>query len=465
MKKNYIYLVVFIVNFVNSQENQSSKFIKIQKEYDAIINHQISSEREENQELNIRLRDSTYSYYFDDAITICESSFGGIAPPAKTYYSYNSIGKLTELYTKSFNNYDCNFSYYKRTISYNSNNHVNQELNLVLDSQSQTWIPVSKTIYNYDSSNNISEIIRQSWVNSLSIFRNYAKYNYVYNATNNKTNETISVWKVETNNWITVTTVDYQYDNNDNLLDIHYKNAWDEASQTWFNRNHTVYNYVVGLLVEKSVEITYNNVLYSKYKIIYTNNSLGEPIEEVTTTFNEGLWHNSSKIILSYNFDNLIGLKSFYHWDVNNSSWGQYGTEQFTYNNEALQNVQYSDFYSSSFREYNEFQDLVHESVSTMQSYSNIYHYYPNSALQNESFEKLNSEVTIFPNPIIDFMTVSANENFSSIAIFNALGQLVFEKKVNAKEEKIDLTALTSGNYIVKINSETSSKVLKIIKQ
>lgn len=73
--------------------------------------------------------------------------------------------------------------------------------------------------------------------------------------------------------------------------------------------------------------------------------------------------------------------------------------------------------------------------------------------------------IRISPNPIIDFMTVSANENINSIAIFNTLGQLVFEKKVNTSEEKIDLTALISGNYIVKITSETSSKVLKIIKQ
>lgn len=73
--------------------------------------------------------------------------------------------------------------------------------------------------------------------------------------------------------------------------------------------------------------------------------------------------------------------------------------------------------------------------------------------------------IRISPNPIIDFMTVSAKENINSIAIFNTLGQLVFEKKVNTSEEKIDLTALTSGNYIVKITSETSSKVLKIIKQ
>ena len=85
------------------------------------------------------------------------------------------------------------------------------------------------------------------------------------------------------------------------------------------------------------------------------------------------------------------------------------------------------------------------------------------TSLNSTAFEM--SNVSVSPNPIIDFMTVSANENINSIAIFNTLGQLVFEKKVNTSEEKIDLTALTSGNYIVKITSETSSKVLKIIKQ
>jgi Secretion system C-terminal sorting domain len=85
------------------------------------------------------------------------------------------------------------------------------------------------------------------------------------------------------------------------------------------------------------------------------------------------------------------------------------------------------------------------------------------TSLNSTAFEM--SNVSVSPNPIIDFMTISANENFNSIAIFNAFGQLVLEKRVNAKEEKIDLSTLISGNYIVKITSETSSKVLKIIKQ
>ncbi|MDP2161232.1 MAG: T9SS type A sorting domain-containing protein [Flavobacterium sp.] len=73
-------------------------------------------------------------------------------------------------------------------------------------------------------------------------------------------------------------------------------------------------------------------------------------------------------------------------------------------------------------------------------------------------------KVTISPNPVVDYMTVAAKENFSSIVVFNALGQLVYQKKVTTNEEKVDLSALPSGNYIVKINSETASNVLKVIK-
>jgi hypothetical protein len=73
-------------------------------------------------------------------------------------------------------------------------------------------------------------------------------------------------------------------------------------------------------------------------------------------------------------------------------------------------------------------------------------------------------KINITPNPVIDNTTIFAKENFNSIFIFNTLGQLVYEKKVNTNEEKIDLSKLTSGNYIVKIDAESGIKVLKIIK-
>lgn len=496
MKKSIIIAAIFVLNIGFSQ-SQNEFYKDIQITFDSIVKKQNSNfVKAKNQDLSLRLKDSTYHYFGDDQITICESNPEFTYLPTKIYYTYNSIGKLTELNSTSFNEFDCNLSHDKRIITYNSNNDVIQELDLVLDNQTQNWISNSKTIYNYDDSNNNIEITRQNWINSLSIWRNSVKYNYVYNAANNKVNQTRSVWQIEANNWFTDTSIDYQYDNNDNLvyefrqfkdsettpwqnsylttkifddnnnlLDFHYKSGWDEASQVWLFRNHIIYNYTDGILVEITFENTSNNLLNYILKSIYTNNTFGKPTERVNTFFYEGVWNNDTMTSYSYNSDNLISQMTFYQWDDTTNEWDFFGTETYNYSNGNLQSNQYVDSYFSSLNEYDEYQNLIREFYFNMYENSDTYHYYSNSTLQNESFIKLNSEVTIFPNPIIDFMTVSAKENINSIAIFNTLGQLVLEKKLNTSEEKIDVTALTSGNYFVKINSETSSKVLKIIKQ
>jgi hypothetical protein len=495
MKKSIIIAAVFVLNIGFSQ-SQKEFYKDIQITFDSIVKKQNANfVKAKNQDLSLRLKDSTYHYFSDDQITICESNPEFTYFPTKIYYTYNSIGKLTELISISFNEFECDLTHVKRLITYNSNNDVLQELDLVLDNQTQNWIPVTKTLYNYDDSNNNTEIIRQYLENSFSVWKNSAKYNFTYNAINQKVNETISLWQMDTNNWIANTTIDFQYtndnlvyefmqfketlttpwqngylttkafDENNNLVDFHYKSGWNEDSQAWYFRNHEVYNYTDGVLVEKTFENTSNNLLNYTLKTIYINNSFGKPTEAVNTSFNDGLWTNQSKVLYSYNIDNLIENEYYYQWDINNTNWDLNGTQQYTYLNGVLQNEQYSSMFFSLLKEYDEYQNLTRDFYSNMYENSDTYHYYSNSTLQNESFVKLNSEVTIFPNPIIDFMTISANENINSIAVFNVLGQLVFEKKVNAKEEKIDLTALTSGNYIVKINSETSSKVLKIIKQ
>lgn len=82
--------------------------------------------------------------------------------------------------------------------------------------------------------------------------------------------------------------------------------------------------------------------------------------------------------------------------------------------------------------------------------------------LSNNGFNDL--KITISPNPVIDFMTISSKENLNAIAIYNVLGQLVFKTATKSNQEKIDLSTLASGNYFVKINANNNSKVVKIIK-
>lgn len=74
-------------------------------------------------------------------------------------------------------------------------------------------------------------------------------------------------------------------------------------------------------------------------------------------------------------------------------------------------------------------------------------------------------KITVSPNPVVDFMTISSKENLNAVTIYNVLGQLVFKIEAKSNQEKIDLSTLASGNYFVKINANNNSKIVKIIKQ
>lgn len=75
------------------------------------------------------------------------------------------------------------------------------------------------------------------------------------------------------------------------------------------------------------------------------------------------------------------------------------------------------------------------------------------------------SEIRLYPNPASNMLTVSYPQNISKIAIYNILGQLVFAKNDDQKEIKLDISALTSGTYFIKINSENADRIAKFVKK
>lgn len=75
------------------------------------------------------------------------------------------------------------------------------------------------------------------------------------------------------------------------------------------------------------------------------------------------------------------------------------------------------------------------------------------------------SDVKLYPNPAESSLTVAFAQNIDKAEIFNTLGQLVFSKDSNSKEVKLDVLALNSGNYFVKIYSGGQNTVTRFIKK
>ncbi|MDB3905551.1 T9SS type A sorting domain-containing protein [Crocinitomicaceae bacterium] len=73
--------------------------------------------------------------------------------------------------------------------------------------------------------------------------------------------------------------------------------------------------------------------------------------------------------------------------------------------------------------------------------------------------------VLIYPNPSEGIVNVKLPENVLSahIYFFNALGRVVYDKKLNHKESAINTSELTGGIYYVKISANNNSSIVKLM--
>ena len=69
--------------------------------------------------------------------------------------------------------------------------------------------------------------------------------------------------------------------------------------------------------------------------------------------------------------------------------------------------------------------------------------------------------VVIYPNPVKDVLTVKA-ENISQVAVYNAIGQMVFNKSVDSSEVTINLDGFDSGVYLVRVVADGNAITRKV---
>ncbi len=75
------------------------------------------------------------------------------------------------------------------------------------------------------------------------------------------------------------------------------------------------------------------------------------------------------------------------------------------------------------------------------------------------------SDLSVYPNPVKDILTLSSARNITNVTIFNLLGQEVAAKVVLGNYTQIDLSDLSAGTYIAKVNADFQQKTIKIVKE
>ena len=86
------------------------------------------------------------------------------------------------------------------------------------------------------------------------------------------------------------------------------------------------------------------------------------------------------------------------------------------------------------------------------------------ACLGNEEFEA--NVIKVYPNPVIDMLTISSTETITKVEVLNLLGQTIFTATVNDLETAIDMSRYATATYIVRVLSEDNKvKIIKVIKK
>ena len=70
----------------------------------------------------------------------------------------------------------------------------------------------------------------------------------------------------------------------------------------------------------------------------------------------------------------------------------------------------------------------------------------------------------VYPNPVVDVLNIEG-EKLSSVAVYDLSGKAVSTHTLKAVKNQINLSKLTPGAYVVKVETEAGSETVKVIKK
>ncbi|NUY80434.1 T9SS type A sorting domain-containing protein [Flavobacterium sp. MAH-1] len=128
-------------------------------------------------------------------------------------------------------------------------------------------------------------------------------------------------------------------------------------------------------------------------------------------------------------------------------------------------NVQLSFFEGLGFNKANFFQfklGTISDLVSDIVYFDNIYFSVNEPFLKTDSFDKVS--FSAYPNPTRNEWNINANQNITSVTLFDVSGKQIKSVQPNDLTVSIDASELSNGIYFANILTDNGSKTVKLIK-
>jgi hypothetical protein len=456
--------------------------------------------------------------------------------------------------------------YYIIINEFNANNAVikQTEKNRV----SNAWVNYKEVSYTYNSSNKQTLIIEKRWVND--IWENFSKSEFVFNPTNlpletntytwNNSNNTwmpnqsvVKTFDVNGNetsvinknavltNWVNNTKAEMEYDANNNKT-LNTNSIWDNTNMVWTKQNQQAMTYTASnklATVERKNWNSGNNSFSPQLKESYTYNSSDLETQLLTQSWDGSSWINNIRTLRSYqnsklssktnqsyfgptegfkstnveyyvyNSDGLLTeklLKNFvvpsttevnvnkenytyntdklitkfekYNWNTSTARYAISNSVNYGYNTAKKKTLEESLSYNATYMSMlpNEKQTYEFDSNGVEIAYENSFNFsasqgryqtinreeYACGKASSTSIKPLTvKESLIYPNPASNRVNLEITTK-SEVYIFNNLGKLMFSSQAENELLNIDLSNYIDGMYFVQVKNEFGSSTQKL---
>lgn len=309
----------------------------------------------------------------------------------------------------------------------NSNKTYDNQFRLIKDSINTPSGSIFRRLYSYDSNGNLIEKKTEAyqtgnWVND-------ARTIYEYDNLNRKTSERQEQYSTSTNSYDLIQIDSFVYEASTNLISS-YK-MFDETNQLTFEIQT---DFLSGLPIQ-SRQYDYG-YWYIQSEYFYTANRL-DSIRFFEVTDDTVDINPYESIIYNYNSSNQLINKQLVEY-----SSGSLYTDEMEYDSDGFLTKITFSFGQSP---------IINQTIEY--TYENVAEIDQNADL----------EISIYPVPVNNILTIESINEISEIVIINSLGQLV--KSIYPKNEKIeiDFTSFPRGEYLLKIQSSDKLSTKKII--
>lgn len=347
-----------------------------------------------------------------------------------------------------------------------------------------SWVPMNRTEFIYDNSNNLTEEAELSWNAGTSQWIKTDVSTYTYNANNNsiielyqsfngtnvdQQNRTTNTYNSEgeltqfldedylNSNWVNANKVELEYANGSIASGISYDwngAAWvigEDSIQVEINYNAN------GTVSSVATDIWVGSSWVTAYRSVYSYDSNNRVTLEKGEGFDGSTWIVEYKLEYTYDaYGNVVTEKEFY--EDNGAFVAEY-EETNTFDTSQLM----ADF-AHPFKEKNgidylfSVNGIINKILTTTSSESRTTYNYGEATTSAPTFNL--ADVRVYPSPATDVINVSIeNGAIHKIEVYNLLGKKVFTSAKN----KINAESLAKGVYLLKIQSEDGAFAIKRI--